>query len=98
MIDIAPTIYELLAIKPPKVVNGYDQMKMDGTSLAYTFETAAAAPKKSVQFFDNNGSRGIYKDGWFAGTLGPFILGIHRPLSRGSRNGIRRPMNGNSTT
>jgi len=26
-----------------------------------------------VQFFDNNGSRGIYADGWFAATKGPFI-------------------------
>ncbi|WP_343229932.1 arylsulfatase [Roseimicrobium sp. ORNL1] len=73
VVDIAPTIYELLGIKAPKVVNGQEQMKLDGTSLAYTFTDAKAATRKEVQFFDNNGSRGIYKDGWYACTFGPFI-------------------------
>ncbi|MDW3222518.1 MAG: hypothetical protein R8G34_06450 [Paracoccaceae bacterium] len=53
-------------------MNGYTQMQMDGVSLAYTFDEAGAAPQKSEQFFDNNGSRGICIDGWFAGTFGPF--------------------------
>lgn len=73
VIDIAPTIYDLLNIKVPEVVNGYDQMPLDGTSLAYTFEAAESAGQKDEQFFDNNGSRGLYQDGWFAGTFGPFI-------------------------
>lgn len=73
VIDIAPTIYELLEIKPPKVVNGFQQMPIDGTSFAYTFKDAAAPTRKKVQFFDNNGSRAIYKDGWMACTFGPFI-------------------------
>jgi arylsulfatase len=73
VVDIPPTIYEILGIPLPKVVNGQKQIKMDGISLAYTFNSATAATKKSVQFFDNNGSRGIYKDGWFAGAFGPFI-------------------------
>jgi arylsulfatase len=71
--DIAPTLYELLGITAPKAVNGYEQMKMDGTSLAYTFDSATAANRKRVQFFDNNGSRALYKDGWYASTFGPFI-------------------------
>lgn len=73
VVDIAPTIYELLGITPPKVVNGQEQIKIDGTSIAYTFDSATAENRKSVQFFDNNGSRGIYKDGWFACAFGPFI-------------------------
>ncbi|MEY8120691.1 sulfatase-like hydrolase/transferase [Falsihalocynthiibacter sp. BN13B15] len=73
VIDIAPTIYDILDIKVPKVVNGYDQMPIDGTSLAYTFDGANAEGQKTEQFFDNNGSRGLYKDGWFAGTFGPLI-------------------------
>ena len=72
VVDIAPTIYELLEIPLPEVVNGYPQMQMDGVSLAYTFDDADAEPQKTEQFFDNNGSRGIYVDGWFAGTFGPF--------------------------
>ncbi|WP_206028431.1 arylsulfatase [Thalassoroseus pseudoceratinae] len=73
VVDIAPTIYELLDIPHPKFVNGHKQIPMDGVSLAYTFDNAAAPTKKQVQFFDNNGSRAIYKDGWFACTFGPLI-------------------------
>lgn len=73
VIDIAPTIYEILDIKQPKVVHGYKQMPMDGVSFAYTFDNPTAKERKKHQFFDNNGSRGIYQDGWFAGTFGPFI-------------------------
>jgi arylsulfatase len=73
VIDIAPTLYEILGITPPEVVNGHQQMPIDGTSFAYTFNDGAATPEKKVQFFDNNGSRAIYKDGWMACTFGPFI-------------------------
>lgn len=73
VVDIAPTIFELLNIPHPQVVHGYQQMKMDGVSLAYTFDNAELPTKKDVQFFDNNGSRAIYKDGWMACTFGPFI-------------------------
>lgn len=73
VIDIAPTIYDILDIPEPKVVNGYEQIRMDGTSLAETFGDASAKPQKTEQFFDNNASRGLYLDGWYAGTMGPFI-------------------------
>ncbi len=73
VIDVAPTIYEILGITPPRIVNGLEQIPIDGTSFAYTFADADAKPQKSVQFFDNNGSRAIYKDGWMACAFGPFI-------------------------
>lgn len=73
VIDIAPTLYELLGITPPKVVNGHEQMPIDGTSFAYTFDDGDAPSQRTTQFFDNNGSRAIYKDGWMACTFGPFI-------------------------
>jgi arylsulfatase len=37
VVDIAPTLYEILGIKPPKVVDGFEQDPIDGTSMAYTF-------------------------------------------------------------
>jgi arylsulfatase A-like enzyme len=37
VIDIVPTIYEVVGITPPRVVNGVDQMSIDGISMAYTF-------------------------------------------------------------
>ena len=69
--DIAPTIYDILGIKPPKVVDGFEQDPIDGVSMVYTFNAGAAATHKDKQYFDNNGSRGIYQDGWFASTFGP---------------------------
>ncbi len=73
VVDVAPTIYEVLRIPHPKVVNGHEQMPTDGVSMAYTFDDGTATPGKKIQFFDNNGSRAIYDNGWLAGTAGPFI-------------------------
>jgi arylsulfatase A-like enzyme len=69
--DVAPTIYEILGIKPPKVVDGFPQDPIDGVSMVYTFADANAPGRKHTQYFDNNGSRAIYHDGWFACTFGP---------------------------
>ena len=69
--DVAPTIYEILGIKPPKTVDGIPQDPLDGTSMVYTFADATAPGQKHTQYFDNNGSRAIYHDGWFACTFGP---------------------------
>jgi arylsulfatase A-like enzyme len=69
--DVVPTIYEILGITPPKVVDGFPQDPIDGTSMAYTFADASAPGRKHIQYFDNNGSRGIYHDGWYACAFGP---------------------------
>lgn len=71
--DVAPTIYELLGIRPPDVVDGFRQDPLDGVSFAYTFADPAAPPRKKTQYFENNASRGIYHDGWYACTFGPFV-------------------------
>lgn len=71
--DIVPTLYDILGITPPEVVNGFSQIPIDGISMAYTFDSPQAATLKKTQFFDNNGSRAIYKDGWYACTFGPFL-------------------------
>jgi arylsulfatase A-like enzyme len=71
--DIAPTIYAILGITPPKVVNGFAQDPIDGMSMAYSFADAAAPGRKKVQYFENNGSRAIYNDGWMASAFGPLI-------------------------
>jgi len=69
--DVAVTIYDILGITPPDFYNGVAQDPLDGVSFAYTFNDADAAGQKSTQYFEIMGSRGIYKDGWFAGTFGP---------------------------
>ena len=69
--DVVPTLYDILNISPPKVVNGHQQDPIDGRSFAATFTDVNAKNLKKVQFFDNNGSRGVYHNGWFASTFGP---------------------------
>ena len=71
--DVAPTIYELLGIKPPQVVDGFKQDPIDGVGMAYTFADTKAQGRKRSQYFDNNGSRGIYLNGWYACAFGPFV-------------------------
>jgi len=77
--DIAPTIYDVLNITPPKVVNGVEQQPLDGTSLAYSFDQPDAKPAKTTQYFELMGSRGIYHEGWFAGTFGPKAPWLNDP-------------------
>ncbi|MGB5190689.1 arylsulfatase [Robiginitalea sp.] len=69
--DIAPTLYDVLDIPHPEIVSGFPQDPIDGKSFAATFSDANAKNLKQTQFFDNNGSRGVYHDGWFASTFGP---------------------------
>ncbi len=73
VVDVVPTIYEVLGITPPRVVNGQNQIKMDGNSFAASFAAADAPATNHLQFFDNNGSRAIYKDGLYACAFGAFI-------------------------
>ncbi len=71
MNDIAATIYDILDITAPKFVNGVEQQPLDGISMAYTFDSAEAKSAKTTQYFEIMGSRGVYHQGWFAGTFGP---------------------------
>jgi len=70
--DIAPTLYELAGITPPSSVNGVEQLPLEGTSLVYTFSNAQAPTRHRLQYFATSGNRGIYKDGWWAGSLDHF--------------------------
>jgi arylsulfatase A-like enzyme len=66
--DIAPTIYDLAGVTFPSEVNGIRQLPLEGRSLAYTFDDPAAPGRHTQQFFEMLGNRGIYKDGWWAGS------------------------------
>ncbi len=65
-IDITPTVLEAIGLPEPTHVDGIEQEPMDGTSFAYTFDDAAAQERHTVQYFENFGSRAIYRDGWWA--------------------------------
>jgi arylsulfatase len=68
VIDIIPTIYEAVGIKPPMMMDGVKQKPLDGESLVYTFDSASAPTRHTVQYFEMLGNRAIYKDGWIAST------------------------------
>jgi arylsulfatase A-like enzyme len=69
--DIVPTIYELVGITPPRVVNGVPQDPIDGVSLAYAFDNPTAPGHLLTQYFEIMGSRAVYHDGWMASAFGP---------------------------
>ena len=71
--DVVPTLYDVIGIKAPKEVNGFKQDPIDGVSMAASFASPKAPENKHIQYFDNNGSRGLYYDGWYACTFGPLI-------------------------
>jgi arylsulfatase A-like enzyme len=71
--DVVPTIYDLLGITPPRVVNGMPQDPFDGVSFTSTFHDAQAKEVKHTQYFEIMGSRGVYHDGWMASAFGPLI-------------------------
>ena len=82
--DIVPTIYDVVGITPPRVVNGIPQDPFDGISLAYTFGDPSAKGRKLTQYFEIMGSRAIYHDGFMASAFGP-----RAPWVPGTPPGIR---------
>jgi hypothetical protein len=81
--DVVPTIYDILGITPPRVVNGVPQDSFDGVSFAGTFNDANAKVAKHTQYFDIMGSRGVYHDGWMASAFGPrtpWVPGISKDI------------------
>ena len=69
VIDVAPTILEAAGLPEPKSVNGTVQKPIEGVSMAYTFDDPKAESRHKVQYFEIFGNRGIYADGWLAGTV-----------------------------
>ncbi|MGE8081685.1 arylsulfatase [Peribacillus loiseleuriae] len=63
--DITPTVYDVAGIKMPKEIKGVKQMPLHGKSFAKTF-TDAKVSGKETQYYESNGHRGIYHDGWKA--------------------------------
>ena len=72
IIDIAPTVLEAAGLPEPKVVLGAPQTPLQGVSMLYTMDDPAAKTRRTTQYFEMAGNRGIYHDGWFATT-------VHRP-------------------
>jgi len=68
VIDVVPTILDVIGITEPTVVNGVAQKPIEGVSMAYTFDrkNATARSARTTQYFEMLGNRAIYHDGWIA--------------------------------
>ncbi|HSG72469.1 MAG TPA: arylsulfatase [Planctomycetaceae bacterium] len=69
VIDIAPTLLEVIGIEPPTELNGILQKPIEGISMAYTFADAKAEDRRTTQYFEMLGNQGIYHDGWMASAI-----------------------------
>jgi arylsulfatase A-like enzyme len=68
VIDVLPTVLEAVGLPQPDSVGGVEQQPVEGTSMRYTFDDASAADRRTTQYFEMIGNRGVYHEGWLAGT------------------------------
>jgi arylsulfatase len=84
--DIAPTIMDAAGIEVPETYNGIEQQPMDGISMRYAFDDAAAPNAKQRQYYEMFGNRAIWADGWKAVTLHakrmPWDLAVTLPFDQ----------------
>jgi arylsulfatase len=69
VIDITPTILEAAGLPQPTTVEGVAQIPIAGVSMLYSFNDAKAKDRHVTQYFEIFGNRGLYHDGWLAGTI-----------------------------
>ncbi|MBK1715010.1 arylsulfatase [Rubrivivax gelatinosus] len=69
VIDLLPTTLELAQVPAPKVIAGVEQAPFEGVSLAASVADRRAPSPHRVQYFEINGTRAIYAEGWKASTL-----------------------------
>ncbi len=69
VIDVVPTILEAVGLPQPRIVNGTPQRPIEGVSMVYSWDDGRSPSRHQIQYFEMFGNRGIYFDGWFAGTL-----------------------------
>jgi arylsulfatase len=69
VIDVVPTILEAAGLPEPRVVDGTPQRPIEGVSMVYSFNDAAAPDRHTIQYFEMFGNRALYNDGWMARTI-----------------------------
>ncbi|MDM0029715.1 arylsulfatase [Variovorax saccharolyticus] len=67
--DLAPTVLDAAHLPFPRSVNGTVQKPFEGVSMAYTLNDGKAKDRRTTQYFEILGNRGIYHDGWLARTV-----------------------------
>jgi arylsulfatase len=77
MTAVVPTLLEVTGITHPESFNGMKTKPVEGTSFSYAFSDPAAPERHAEQYFENEGNRAYYKDGWVIvthhATKTPFV-------------------------
>jgi arylsulfatase len=68
VIDVVPTVLDILGKEAPTVYHGVPQVPVQGTSMRYTLREADAPTRKVSQHFELTGDRAIWHRGWKAVT------------------------------
>ena len=80
IIDVVPTLLDMMGVEAPEVIDGVEQLPFDGISMAYTFDQPDADDERTSQYFEIWGNRGMYKDGWQASTIHNNIMPWQPPI------------------
>jgi arylsulfatase len=64
--DVASTVLAATGLPEPKMINGVQQIPMDGVSMLYAAKDKSAPDQHTVQYFEMFGNRAIYSNGWLA--------------------------------
>lgn len=68
VIDVVPTILDLINQPFPSALNEKKILPIQGTSFAYAFDQKDMPTRKQVQYFETLGDRAIWVNGWKAVT------------------------------
>ena len=66
IIDIVPTVLDVLGLEPPVTIRGVTQSPIHGVSFAHTFNDASSPTRHHTQYFEMFGHRAIDHNGWRA--------------------------------
>ncbi|MEJ1240533.1 arylsulfatase [Chryseolinea sp. T2] len=66
LIDVVPTILDVMQIKMPEYVDGVKQIPLQGKSFRATFTDPKAPEIRTTQYFEVFANRAIYNNGWVA--------------------------------
>ncbi|MFJ9550508.1 arylsulfatase [Streptomyces erythrochromogenes] len=82
IIDMVPTVLDVLGMEAPATIRGVTQSPLHGVSFAHTFDDADAESRHRTQYYEMLGHRAIDHDGWRAVCPwpGPSFAEAERPF------------------
>jgi arylsulfatase len=71
VVDVTPTVLDLLELEPPDTVGGVAQRPLEGISFAHCLNDGSAESRHHTQYYEMFGCRAVYHRGWKAVTFHP---------------------------